>query len=408
VTTGSDCQSKHRMAATATQGRWDDALLDEMRRHGDPLAEHALAHMLRDGEITRIDEIFRRLNSNDSTPPHEEFPSLSDFVDATHSLPAFVDSDRIARAEALFIRNVFPIALILLAKSLPEGYSAPNLSIILNVSGNLRAHPYHRLLSVLQMVLNVASLGGFSHGGTALITAQKVRLLHAGIRHIIDERMPQYRAGHGIPVNLEDMLATIMGFSYLVITGMRILNCSLTRDEEEDLLYLWRIFALLCGIHPPGEPESMAWIPDSVDDAASFYALYARRHFTAAEANPDGVALAQANLAMLRDMVPPILRRLGLGFAPQLYMLHLAGTASCRRVGIAAIPGHAMLRGVLDVVPRLWFMLSRAVTAAESGLGMHPRHSFSRMLFQHLIDDAFGDAVSFTVPVTITDFHKMV
>ncbi|MCZ7556554.1 MAG: DUF2236 domain-containing protein [Bacteroidia bacterium] len=395
-------------ADTATPSRWTEALSHEMRRHGDALADAALARMLQDGEINRIEEIFRGLNTNDSTAPHTGYPSLKGFVESTHHLPDFVDLQRISRAEEIFIRNAFPITLILLAKSLPEGYSAPNLSLILNVSGNLRAHPYHRLLSVLQMVLNVASLGGFRHGGSALITAQKVRLLHAGIRHIIDGRMPQYRAEHGIPVNLEDMLATIMGFSYLVITGMRILHCSLTRDEEEDLFYLWRVFALLCGIHPPDEPENMAWIPDSVDDAAVFYASYAKRHFTDADRNPDGVALAQANLSMLRDMIPPIPRRFGLGLAPRVYMLHLAGVDACRRVGIASIPGHTLLKRILDFLPRVWYAISRSVTSAESALGMHPRHSFSRLLFQHLIDDAFGHSVTFTVPVTITDFHKMV
>lgn len=395
-------------ADTATPSRWTDALSHEMRQHGDALAEDALARMLQDGEIDRIEEIFRRLSTNDSAPPHAGFPSLAAFVERTHRLPDFVDLDRIGRAEEIFIRNAFPITLILLAKSLPEGYSAPNLSLILNVSGNLRAHPYHRLLSVLQMVLNVASLGGFRHGGSALITAQKVRLLHAGIRHIIDARMPRYRAEHGAPVNLEDMLATIMGFSYLVITGMRTLHCALTHDEEEDLFYLWRVFALLCGIHPPGDPSSMAWIPDSVDDAAVFYGAYAGRHFTDADRNPDGVALAQANLSMLRDMIPPFPRLLGLGLAPRVYMLHLAGVDACRRVGIAPMPGHALLKRILDILPRMWYAVSRSVTSAESSLGMHPRHSFSRLLFQHLIDDAFGHSVTFTVPVTITDFHKMV
>ncbi len=379
-----------------------------MRRHGDPLAEEALDRMIRDGEISRIEEIFRQLDTNDGEPPHDTFPSLSDFYERTHRLPDFVDLERIARAESLFIANVFPIALILLAKSLPEGYSAPNLSIILNFSGNLRAHPYHRLLSVLQMVLNVASLGGFSHGGSAVVTAQKVRLLHAGIRHIIDMRLPEYRSRFGIPVNLEDMLATIMGFSYLVITGMRTLDCSLSPEEEDDLFYLWRVFALLCGIHPPGNPESMEWIPDSVDDAAQFYAAYARRHYVQVQQNPDGVALARSNLAMLQDMVPALLRWFGLGIAPRIYMLELAGVDGCRRVGIAALPGHRILKALFDLLPRIWYMVTRDISNAEAGLRLHPRHSFSRMLFQHLIDNAFGHAVTFTVPVTVKDFHRMV
>lgn len=389
-------------------GRWTDAFLDEMRRHGDPLAEEAVARMIRDGEISRIEEIFRRLNSNDSAPPHEDFPSLAEFYESTHRLPDFVDLTRIARAEDLFIEHVFPITLILLAKSLPEGYSAPNLSILLNFSGNLRLHPYHRLLSVLQMVLNVASLGGFNHGGSAVVTAQKVRLLHAGIRHIIDERIPEYRERHGIPVNLEDMLATVMGFSYLVITGMRELDCALRPEDEEDLMYLWRVFALLCGIHPPDRPTSMDWIPDSIEDARRFYTVYAQRHYMDATANPDGVALAQSNLSMLRDMIPPLLRAIGFGLAPRVYMLHLAGIDGCRRVGIEPLPGHRFLKFFFDRIPHFWYRLMNTISSAESQVHLHPRHSFSRMLFRHLIYGAFGHDVTFTVPVTVKDFHRMV
>jgi hypothetical protein len=352
--------------------------------------------------------VFRELNTNDHIPSHDVFPSLAAFCGSTHQLPDFVDTVRIARAEQVFIANAFPIVLVLLSKSLPEGYSAPNLSIILNLSGNLRKHPYHRLLSVLQMVLNVASLGGFEHGGSAIVTAQKVRLLHAGIRHIIDERMPGYRERYGVPVNLEDMLATIMGFSYLVILGMREMHCNLRPDEEEDLLYLWRVFALLCGIHPPGEGHSMAWIPEDVEDARLFYEAYARRHYVEASENPDGVALTESNLAMLRDMLPPLLRRLGFGLAPQVYMLHLVGIEGCRRVGVEALSGHRILKAVFDILPQIWYRGSRLVSATTKEI--HPRrhHSLSRLLFQHLIDDAFGHAVSFTVPVTIKDFHRMV
>jgi len=392
----------------AHPGRWNDAFLNETSQHGDTIAEMALTSMLRDGEIGRIEEAFAKLNTNDHIPSQEIFPSLSAFCSATHHLPDHVDLSRIARAEQLFIANAFPIVLILLSKSLPEGYSAPNLSIVLNLSGNLRKHPYHRLLSVLQMVLNVASIGGFEHGGSAIVTAQKVRLLHAGIRHIVNERMPDYRERFGVPVNLEDMLATVMGFSYLVIIGMRTMHCRLRPEEEEDVLYLWRVFALLCGIHPPGEATSMAWIPDSVDDAGRFYTAYARRHYVAASENPDGVALTQSNLSMLRDMLPTWLRVLGFGIAPRMYMQHLVGIEGCRRVGVAPLPGHRVLKTFLELIPYVLYRISRFNSISEQGPRVHRHHVISRVLFQHLIDNAFGHAVTFTVPVSIKDFHKMV
>ena len=383
-------------------------MLDKMRRHGDALADTTLARMLHDGEISSIEELFRSMTTNDARPPHSDFPGFSEFYEQTCRIPDFVDLARIERAENIFLEHSFPIVLVLLAKSLTEGYAAPNLSIILNLSGNLRRHPYHRLLSVLQMVLNVAATRGFSHGGAAVITAQKVRLLHAGIRHICDRHLPAYRERYGVPVNLESMMATIMGFSYLVITGLRTLHGELSREEEEDLFYLWRIYALLCGIHPPGEPENMRWIPENVDDAAAFYAAFARRHYQNADFNPDGMALALANLNMLRDMVPRALRPLGFGLAPRIYMLDLAGADACERVGIRRLPGHAALKRFFVAVPPLIIRLGRVFRGTERWAHVPEHHLLSRWLFEGLIRISVGHTVTFTVPVSMRDFHKMV
>jgi hypothetical protein len=61
------------------------------------------------------------------------------------------------------------------------------------------------------------------------------------------------------------MLATILGFSYLVLMGFRRLGVGLTREAEEDYWYVWRVFAHCMGL-------DAAWLPDDVDDACAFYA----------------------------------------------------------------------------------------------------------------------------------------
>ena len=234
-----------------TSNRWTDAFLDTMSKQGDPLADDFLTRIMRDDEMANIRKVFAEMDSNNEIPPATTFPELSDFFAATNNLPLSVDLQRISHGEKVFQENAFTGALVLLTKSLPEGYAAPNLSIILNLSGNLRTHPYKRLLATLQTVVNVSTFHGFQNGGRAVITAQKLRLLHAGIRHLTRRYRPDFEPRYGIPVNQEDMLGTVMGFSYLVIEGMRTLKVGLTVQEEEDFLYLWRVFAADDG-NPPG------------------------------------------------------------------------------------------------------------------------------------------------------------
>ena len=76
-----------------------------------------------------------------------------------------------------------------------------------------------------------------------LVTARKLRLLHAGVRTLVPRHRPDYAARFGPPVNLEDMLATIMGFSYLAFQGMinRAWNGEVTFLVPDSLAALRRL-----------------------------------------------------------------------------------------------------------------------------------------------------------------------
>ena len=314
-------------------------------------------------------------------PSKARFPSWLTFFEKTGNLPADVDMDRIRRGEDVFRRHAFAGALVLLAKSLPEGYQAPNLSIILNISGELRTHTYKRLLATLQTVVNVSTSGGFQRGGRAVITAQKLRLLHAGIRHLTRRYRPKYESVYGVPVCQEDMLGTIIGFSLLVIEGWRTLGAGLSREEEEDYLYLWLTFARMMGVHPAGEHDSLAYIPENLDDASIFYKHIRRRHYVQSAHNPDGVALAKANLAMLRGQIPLLLRFLGFGILPRLCMQELMGKEACSRLRIMRVPGHPILKWILGHIHTLVSPEARALGLVEerARFGSLPGHDRPRL-----------------------------
>lgn len=377
--------------------RWSTPFLDSLRQQGDPLADEAFQRILSDGEESAIGALFAQLDTNDAVPPAELFPVASEFFRTTGHLPLGVDMVRIQNGEALFWRHSYSIALVLLAKSLPEGYAAPNLAQVLNMSGDLRTRTYKRLLATLQLVLNVSSCTGFGSSGRAIISAQKLRLLHAGTRHIARKVLPRFQEQYGVPVNQEDMLGTIMGFSLLVLLGLRTLGAGLTKREEEDYYYVWKIYGLMMGIHPPGAPESMEYLPENVADAEEFYRQYRRRHYVDAGGNRDGVLLAAANLAMLRTMVPRPLRWIGLGVAPRLAMQELMGPAACARVGIAPVGGHGFLKWLITMMHRVLFPRRAA-----------GHHRLALIIFQGMIGRAYGGEVTFTVPATLADLRTMV
>ena len=380
-----------------TTTRWTTAFLDGLKHQSDPHADEAFARILADGEEARVGMLFARLDTNDATPPAQLFPQAATFLEETAKLPSWVDLQRIRNGESTFWKHAYSIALVLLAKSLPEGYAAPNLSRILNMSGDRRTRTYKRLLATLQLVLNVASCTGFSPQGRAVISAQKLRLLHAGTRYVARKTMTDFESRYGVPVNQEDMLGTVLGFSLLVIQGLRTLDAGLTAQEEEDLLYVWKVFGVMMGIHPPGEHESLAYLPENVADAEEFYIQYRRRHYVEASENRDGVLLGTANLAMLTEMIPLPLRMLGFGVTPKLAMQTLMGEQACARIGIGPVRGHAFVKWLIVTLHRVL-----APRTPRTG------HRLARIIFGDMIKGAYGGEVTFTVPASLEDMRRMV
>jgi ER-bound oxygenase mpaB/B'/Rubber oxygenase, catalytic domain len=385
-----------------TNSRWTEEFLDQMRSQGDARADDMLNLVLQDGEAEEAlrQKIFRVMDSNDEKPVEATFPVLANFFEASESLPSDIDADRLRRGEDVFSRCAFDGALALLAKSLPEGYQAPNLGKILMLSGDLQSHTYRRLLATLQTVVNVSTYGGFQPGGRAVITAQKLRLLHAGIRRIARRNLPDFEATYGVPVNQEDLLATVIGFSLLVIQGWEIHSVPITQDEKEDYLYLWMTYARMMGIHPPYDHRSTAYIPTDVADAEAFYAAYQRRHYVAADVNPQGVALARANLQMLKDLVPTPLKLIGFGLLPRILMYDLMGGAACAALAIPRVPAHGLVKLILRGLHGL-------LTLFEVG-GPKCHHRLSIVLMQALIDRSYGGRVAFTLPTKMAEIRQMV
>ena len=380
--------------------KWaDDRFLDDLRRQTDPLADQAVASFLETRSLREVNYIFQMMRSDDQAVLADAPAAFQDFVRQTEALPPGLDLARLDRAAEAFLRHTVTACLVLLASSLPNGYAAPCLTHILMISRDLQKEPFKRLMGVLQLIVNITSRGAFVPGGLAVVTAQKLRLLHAGVRVIVPHYRPEYVERFGPPVNHEDMLGTLIGFSYLVIDGLRKLDVGLTDEEADDYYELWRVYALLMGIHPPGAPSDDSLVPRTVEDAALFYDSYTRRHFTGPEENPEGVTLAQENLDMMVSLLPRPLRHTELHYAPQIVMEELLGREGMARVGVAPVAGHELLRKSFS-----------ACLAAEQGLADAAPCGLVELLGRHLfdtmIDTSRGAPVQFIVPGSVEDLRS--
>lgn len=381
-----------------TNSRWSDAaFLDALRRSGDPAADAAVAGLMADGGLAAVGKIFKLLTANDTPLPPDAPAPLTAFMASSAGLPPNLDVGRLASGGAAFLRNALPSVVVLLASSLPRGYAAPCICEILSISRDLERHPFGRLMGVVQLLINISDADAFQPNGRAVVTAQKLRLLHAGVRVLAGKYRPDYVGRFGVPVNHEDMLATIMGFSWLLIDGVRRLGLPLSGQEAEDLYYLWRVFALLMGIAPAGRPHDDSLIPPTIADAAAFYDAYVRRNDTNADRNAYGVVLTQDNLTMMTAMIWWPLRLIGLGFAPRIAMTELLTPEELARVGQTPLVGHGLIKALLGQVLRLGRDVGEHTSFAAR---------LSSLVLQGMVDLDRRGEVSFSIPVSQADLRS--
>ncbi|QJW84431.1 DUF2236 domain-containing protein [Ramlibacter terrae] len=373
---------------------WTTELLDEMRRTGDPEADATLANAAELRDIRRISESFRSFAADDAEIPPDAPREFPDFVAATRALPHGIDRAQVARGGEVMLENASVIALVLLLKSLPCGYGAPRLSTVLHMSHNLEKRPYRRALGVLQMLVNISQPGAFRDGGGAVVTGQKLRLLHAGVRRVVRARIAGFEQEFGTPVSQLDMVYTSMTFSVLVVDGLADLGVCLSEQDAGDYFYLWQMYGEMQGIR-------REWMPRSLEDGRAFCAAYAREFRNAAD-NPHGIALTRADLDMMKSLIPWPLRMLGFGTAPTVYLLRLVGEEAAARVGVVMRARHTIADWLVIQLPAVWQRLWKTL-APEAKV----HTAISRMFFRSLIVHAWGEEVRFGVPERLRDLRKL-
>jgi hypothetical protein len=370
---------------------WTPEILDEMSRTGDPVAEATLEHAA-SADIRRINTVFRSFTADDASLPADAPPEFIAFVKATRTLPSDIDPERVARGAQVLLENATLCSVVLLLKSLPCGYAAPRLSNVLHMTHNLERRPYRRALGVLQMLVNISEPKAFRDGGTAVVTAQKLRLLHAGVRHVVRKHLPDFP--FPVPVSQLDMTYTIMTFSVLVVDGLDALGVKLSDQDAQDFFHLWQMYGELQGIR-------REWMPRTLEEGRAFCDAYAREFRDAAE-NPDGVALTKADLKMMKQLIPWWLRLVGLGGAPKVYLLRLMGKEAAARVGIKPGLRRLWCEWLVLKFPVFWHRLWKTIAPEPDA---HER--ISRFFFRSLIVQAWGHEVTYIVPLRLRDFRRL-
>ena len=274
--------------------QWTDAFLDAAREKGDPLADNAVAALFAQGDIQAVNHLMRTLVLNDGLPPDQLPPVIRDYLMATSALRP-LDPEKVRIGEDLFGLYGPECLMVLGFYSLPASYAAKKGVQVLYRTAYLMKRPVRRVLETSQMVIDVMAKDGLGPNGKGIRTAQKVRLMHAAVRHLIlhDPNSP-WDPSLGLPLNQEDLAGTLMTFSFIVVEGLALLGIELTPDQQDAYLHAWLAVGAAMGIDESMMPATMA-------DAKELTYIIRKRQIAASE---EGKAMTKALIDGMETLVP--------------------------------------------------------------------------------------------------------
>ncbi|MGO9927552.1 MAG: oxygenase MpaB family protein [Mycobacterium sp.] len=293
--------------------RWTDALLDRMRGLGDPVADTPVAAVLERGGVDAVNAMMRTLVRVDQPAPEELPDEIRAYLVETLPLPDWADMGKIKRAQQLFETWGVLIILCLFCASLPASYAAARGVKALYLTARLDTDARRRVMETGQFLMDVLAVGGLDEGGKGRRAIQRVRLMHAAVRHLIKARNEltpgMWHPEWGTPINQEDLAGSLLTFSYVVAEPMPRLGVRVSAKDVDAYLHLWNVIGHLIGVRD----ELLA---RDVSDATALVDAIRRRQF---QASPEGQELTGALLGLMDeltplhrfdDTIPPMIRHL--------------------------------------------------------------------------------------------------
>ena len=275
-----------------------DAILDAARMRGDALADAAVAAIFKLGDTPAVVRLITTLMRDDYAAGLRSLAETAPALDFMEQASAVTtrSADSIALGERVFAEHGPEVMMLLCCYSLPSSYAAKKGVQVLHRTAYLAKRPNRRLFETAQFIVDVLSPGGLGPGGKGVKTAVKVRLMHAAIRHLIlkDTANPWDTKELGVPINQEDLLGTLMTFTWLILDGLQRLGSKLTPQEQQAYLDTWLAVGKLMGI----EPELL---PQTVADAKATTELIERRQVAESDA---GREMTAALLGMMQTNMP--------------------------------------------------------------------------------------------------------
>ncbi|MGP2435912.1 oxygenase MpaB family protein [Streptomyces sp. JW3] len=230
-------------AGTGPEWIWDDA--------ADPL----MVKMLDGGHVPAINTAWAAWENNNDPLPGGLPAEFTAYLKQVNRLPSWADPAKLARAADFnrrrdtYLFMLYGLGSGIMSTVIPREAK----SVYWSAGG---ADMQDRAAKTFTFGYDLSQLGAFEPTGQFVVTANKTRVVHAAVRHLLPQS-PHWRAvaDEAVPISAADILVTFHSLGTYVHRKLLDWKIPYPAADQEAFLHSWQVAVHLLGVpdeHIPG------------------------------------------------------------------------------------------------------------------------------------------------------------
>lgn len=248
-----------------TKYEWNGINLEDQRLIMDPPADDAVESIFEKENMGYLAGLLKKMAKNDDFVSSKLPPIMHDFVQKELNF-SFTEQDieYFNQTQKIWEKKGMKFIFILFFRALPYTYRAEKPANVLRMTKLLITHAERRIFETAQFVFDVMDKNWWTPENKGILTATKIRIMHAGMRHVIlDDNTSdeQWNPEWGKPISQEDLIATNQVFSLEFFHGLQILGDDLSPKEQTAWFHTWKTIGKIMGVQDDliGKNVEDAW-----------------------------------------------------------------------------------------------------------------------------------------------------
>jgi hypothetical protein len=224
----------------------------------DDEVDRLLADLLDNGQVPVVNTAMRSWVNNNDRLPGGLPANLATHLQKANTLPSWADHTKLRlaadfnRRKDTYLFLLYGLGSGIMSTVIPREAK----SVYWSAGG---ADMKDRAAKTFTFGYDLSELNAFEPAGQFVVTANKTRLVHAAVRHLLPQS-PHWQAVNDeqIPISNGDILVTFHSLGTFVHRKLREWRVPMSEAEEDAFLHMWQVAIHLLGVQDEFIPKTWA------------------------------------------------------------------------------------------------------------------------------------------------------